>query len=786
MQDLIPRRIDINQKIDAVTVKQFDNDSRYIHVTITDIDLADGDGNAFDLAGCSAAIYIQPEGCDDPDAVSFVDGTVESAESGIVTFLLPGGVTRTPGRYECEIWIYQGDDQSRPIISTKPFELIVEKSIRNDSAIEATQSFSALDAKLIEVQSLRNEMNALASLADQGEIPAGSVQAEVIDARTGSDGLNFINLGEAVRSLQSGYRQLNFEWTFGTVDQNGGDAPASTVKRSAYIPVGLLRGVTLVIDSQEELSSPERVNSWLYYADKSPYRRGTSYTVSSVIGNIPDDAAFVRFIAAEQTIPKVSMTVLARSYDLSLKSQIESIETVELNWEPGSIDNSGAEISDASRLRSGFISRDALAGSTMYIDGSIAPNRVNGYLYDKNKKFILRYGTYSETGAVVNPTTNPPWRYARFVCMATDRNLIRVGCDNSSRLANTEETVTQLLAAIPDQSVSSLNSDREHLLYSASQSCAPRLRGGSVDDPPGTALGFIHFSDVHGTLISWKRLGAYLNQHTNLFSFALHTGDYVPSNQGNYNESVNNLYRLVQTDKPVLNCLGNHDVLLSDGVTKNPDPSAARSLLFADIDNWGVNQPSDDVMYYYRDFDDVRLIVLDQYYADSAEHTWLTNLLDDARISGKAVITASHTQTAPITHTIGTFNDIDRPSAHLIETNGFESAIKSFRDDGGTHICHLGGHWHWDVVGTTDNGILNILVECATIYGGGYRNDIRRTGVNKPEGASRAYDCFNAVFVDTFTHTIRIIRIGSNTDNYLHPKNTMCIDYTTGNLISNT
>ena len=589
-----------------------------------------------------------------------------------------------------------------------------------------------------------------------------------------------------IDAICDGYKNLDFGWKYGTVDQNGGDTPASTVKRSAYIPVGLLRGVTLVIDSQEELSSPERVNSWLYYADKSPYRRGTSYTVSSAIGNIPDDAAFVRFIAAEQTVPKVSMTVLARSYDLSLKSQIESIETVELNWEPGSIDNSGAEISDASRLRSGFISRDALAGSTMYIDDSIAPNRVNGYLYDKNKKFILRYGTYSETGAVVNPTTNPPWRYARFVCMATDRNLIRVGCDNSSRLANTEETVTQLLAAIPDQSVSSLNSDREHLLYSASQSCAPRLRGGSVDDPPGTALGFIHFSDVHGTLISWKRLGAYLNQHTNLFSFALHTGDYVPSDQGNYNESVNNLYRLVQTDKPVLNCLGNHDVLLSDGVTKNPDPSAARSLLFADIDNWGVNQPSDDVMYYYRDFDDVRLIVLDQYYADSAEHTWLTNLLDDARISGKAVITASHTQTAPITHTIGTFNDIDRPSANLIETNGFESAIKSFRDDGGTHICHLGGHWHWDVVGTTDNGILNILVECATIYGGGHRNDIRRTGVNKPEGASRAYDCFNAVFVDTFTHTIRIIRIGSNTDNYLHPKNTMCIDYTTGNLISNT
>lgn len=40
-------------------------------------------------------------------------------------------------------------------------------------------------------------------------------------------------------------------------------------------------------------------------------------------------------------------------------------------------------------------------------------------------------------------------------------------------------------------------------------------------------------------------------------------------------------------------------------------------------------------------------------------------------------------------------------------------------------------------------------------------------------------------FVDAFTHTIRIIRIGSNTDNYLHPKNTLCIDYAAGTLIAN-
>ena len=84
MQDYIPRRIDINGVIDTVTVKQFDNDSRLLEVTISDTDLADDSGNAFDLAECSAALYIQPEGNDDPAAVSFLSGTVESAESAVL------------------------------------------------------------------------------------------------------------------------------------------------------------------------------------------------------------------------------------------------------------------------------------------------------------------------------------------------------------------------------------------------------------------------------------------------------------------------------------------------------------------------------------------------------------------------------------------------------------------------------------------------------------------------------------------------------------------------------
>ena len=49
------------------------------------------------------------------------------------------------------------------------------------------------------IGSVRSRMNALTALANGGGVPAGTIEAEVVDARVDSSGQVYANLGEAVR-----------------------------------------------------------------------------------------------------------------------------------------------------------------------------------------------------------------------------------------------------------------------------------------------------------------------------------------------------------------------------------------------------------------------------------------------------------------------------------------------------------------------------------------------------------------------------------------------------------
>ena len=195
MQDYISIKTDINGNIPGVTVKQFDCNSRFLHVTLTDSDLPSDDNGIFEMTGCSARLLVSLG----HDKYEYVDGEIADAEGGIVSFTLPGSVTQRAGTYTCEIRITEPSGGS--LISTKPFKLTVETSLDADEAIEATPQYSALENALMKVGRNDQIVTELTTLAESGGIPAGTVEAEVAAARVGWDGTSSDNLAQAMTKL---------------------------------------------------------------------------------------------------------------------------------------------------------------------------------------------------------------------------------------------------------------------------------------------------------------------------------------------------------------------------------------------------------------------------------------------------------------------------------------------------------------------------------------------------------------------------------------------------------
>lgn len=291
-------------------------------------------------------------------------------------------------------------------------------------------------------------------------------------------------------------------------------------------------------------------------------------------------------------------------------------------------------------------------------------------------------------------------------------------------------------------------------------------------------LTFIHFSDWHRVSALWKRICEYLNEYKDYIQFALHTGDYCENSQVDYTDA----YLLADTKRPILNCVGNHDTYTDASYTKGSQESTY-NLLFNHTDNWNVVfGDGSNTMYYYKDFADseIRLIVLDNYYDIDNQKVWLQNKLNEAKSLGYAVITAMHEVSRPIVNKIQcSFQTLDNHESKggNASVTQFDTIIKDFKDNGGVHIVNLCGHEHEDMIGFTSNGVLNLVVECATSWNGW-------TGGHRIKG-TKTYDCFNVFSVEKDAGIFKVVRIGDNTDHYLRGKNVLVYDYINKKVISN-
>lgn len=292
-------------------------------------------------------------------------------------------------------------------------------------------------------------------------------------------------------------------------------------------------------------------------------------------------------------------------------------------------------------------------------------------------------------------------------------------------------------------------------------------------------LTLLHFSDPHATKGNVARMVQIGNSLGSLIDDTICTGDMV-------NDKYADGYTWwgdIEGAEKILTCIGNHDV--SDGSNYNAygiTPEQAYNTYFAPyISNWGVEHAGIQT-YYYKDYvsKKIRLIALDYLLTDDdavAQNTWLQSVLSDAITNNYTVVIIQH---CPVTNEEVidcAFSMLNKRVTYDYPIM-YQESVQTFINNGGDFACYLAGHTHWDTIGYNNDypNQICVVVTCTAITGRD-NDQVRVSG-------TKSQDAANIVTIDTNTHTIKLIRIGANIDNYLRKRNICTINYNTKQVIA--
>ena len=325
--------------------------------------------------------------------------------------------------------------------------------------------------------------------------------------------------------------------------------------------------------------------------------------------------------------------------------------------------------------------------------------------------------------------------------------------------------------------------------------------------PKSKMLTLLHFSDLHIDRIDeMQRIMDFYNANSSKIDDILNTGDLQDADFGS---GIAN-FLAVNGHERVLNVIGNHDVYKSGTWSGSGNEVNVYNRFIKDfVSSWGVVQPTDaatnGLNYWYKDYTDttsyttsstrpavprsIRLIALDCMYWTTAQNTWLQDVLSSTP-NTMSVIVACHYKPSYTRIECNMDDGMQESIDYGIDPNadpGYVNAaavtsIKNFIDGGGKFICWLCGHDHKDFMGlaTADNRQLVVgvsLAQCGT-----------RTNysvMDRIEG-TKSQDLFNIIGFDTYNKHIRILRIGADFDIFMRSKKSLCINYETKAIISQT
>ena len=431
----------------------------------------------------------------------------------------------------------------------------------------------------------------------------------------------------------------------------------------------------------------------------------------------------------------------------------------------------------------------SVCGKKFATGGNMTPNNriTTGYIWvtkdsrikliDKN--YLMTVNFYDISKKLIK---EQPWSSDDTVVSQSAYAIIYLSKKDSSSFTNVSEMdgkIAILMSNIGEEPATAENDSLETAYINAQ---ARHTISASY-----SPLTLLHFSDVHGDSAALSRILKKSRMST--YDDAICTGDITP-----------NTYEKIISwwDSSIMTCIGNHDTATynsTDGYNWTALSMADRDAYYITPfkSDWDVEHVS-GCSYYYKDYTSkkIRLIVIDvMLYASqatqteaTAQTTWLTGLLASAITSNLHVLIAAHAPhptTSQVQCSFSRYNQTTTPSyTECNVPDSVTSAVASSISDGLHFIGYLCGHTHqddiWDALG--DKTQLQYCITCAAVS---YAPQWQATDMYRSED----FDAFNLVTIDTTRSLIKIVRGGgANIDDHMRPRRAICIDYSTGTVIS--
>lgn len=316
----------------------------------------------------------------------------------------------------------------------------------------------------------------------------------------------------------------------------------------------------------------------------------------------------------------------------------------------------------------------------------------------------------------------------------------------------------------------------------------------STDNTRPNPLIVLHISDIHGNWDNVSRFIQFAGNYSDYVDELVNTGDTV---LGLYTDGIAG-YLTIPGVSSIINVIGNHDTREGNDWQSHIGVDAYNLLIKPFVSGWGVTQPTgaeeNGYCYFYKDYTakNVRMVFVDIMSYDATQDSWLSAVLSDARTSGYHIVIFTHFSGArnssernekvfekvPCNYT--TLYSLGTDSTQLsgYNTNAYmmNDTVNDFIVAGGHFVGFVQGHYHADFVSKVSKYPNQLIFSIGATKAGEMRDFNHIVG-------TRDQDEFQIISIDPVNTIVKLYKVGANYDRYGRKKGSVCVDYTTGQVL---